>query len=91
MARCVGIKRDLRLMQLETYASYYYLNFRSYLGQHGDSFDRFLIRMNEMCESLNIINQAINKVYFQPANIINKTQVSNILPHQVLNYLNKNS
>lgn len=91
MARCVGIKRDLRLMQLETYASYYYLNFRSYLGQHGDSFDRFLIRMNEMCESLNIINQAINKVYFQPANIINKTQVSNILPHQVLTYLNKNS
>jgi len=62
MSRCVGIKRDLRMMRLETYSSYYYLNFRSYLGQHGDSFDRFLIRMNEMCESLNIINQAVNKV-----------------------------
>ena len=91
MARCVGIKRDLRLMQLETYASYYYLNFRSYLGQHGDSFDRFLIRMNEMCESLNIINQAVNKVFFNPQVINQNTMVSNILPHQILAYLNKNN
>jgi len=91
MSRCVGIKRDLRLMKLETYASYYYLNFRSYLGQHGDSFDRFLIRMNEMCESLNIINQAINKVLFKLPNNTYKNQNSNILPHNVLNYLNKNS
>lgn len=90
MARCVGIKRDLRLMQLETYASYYYLNFRSYLGQHGDSFDRFLIRMNEMCESLNIINQAVNKVIFTLPTKIHKNQHSNILPHNVLSYLNKN-
>lgn len=91
MSRCVGIKRDLRLMKLETYASYYYLNFRSYLGQHGDSFDRFLIRMNEMCESLNIINQAVNKVLFKLPNNSYKNQNSNILPHNVLNYLNKNA
>lgn len=62
MARCTGIKRDLRLSKTETYANYYYLNFRSYIGQHGDSFDRFLIRMNEMAESLNIVNQNINKI-----------------------------
>jgi NADH:ubiquinone oxidoreductase subunit D len=91
MARCVGIKRDLRLMKLETYASYYYLNFRSYLGQHGDSFDRFLIRMNEMCESLNIINQSVNKVIFKTPNNEKISQSSNILPHNILNYLNKNS
>lgn len=91
MARCVGIKRDLRLMKLETYASYYYLNFRSYLGQHGDSFDRFLIRMNEMCESLNIINQSVNKVIFKTPNNEKINQSSNILPHNILNYLNKNS
>jgi len=62
MARCTGIKRDIRLDEMETYANYYYLNFRSYVGQHGDSYDRFLIRMNEMTESLNIINQIISKL-----------------------------
>merc|ERR1712159_751558 len=62
MSRSVGIKRDLRLSKLETYANYYYLNFRGYTGMHGDCYDRFLIRMNEMCESTNIVNQAINKI-----------------------------
>jgi NADH-quinone oxidoreductase subunit D len=62
MSRCTGLKRDIRLDKSETYANYYYLNFRSYIGQHGDSYDRFLIRMNEMCESLNIINQVIQKL-----------------------------
>jgi NADH:ubiquinone oxidoreductase subunit D len=61
MARSVGIKKDLRLDKLETYANYFFLNFRSYLGQNGDSYDRFLIRMNEMVESLNIISQILNK------------------------------
>jgi NADH dehydrogenase (ubiquinone) Fe-S protein 2 len=60
MARSTGIKRDIRLSKLETYANYYHINFRSYTGLHGDSFDRFLLRMNEMAESLNIINQVIN-------------------------------
>ncbi len=62
MARCTGLKRDIRLSKTETYANYYYLNFRSYIGQHGDCYDRFLIRMNEMGESLNIINQNISKI-----------------------------
>ncbi|MBS4042969.1 MAG: hypothetical protein KGZ59_04070 [Chitinophagaceae bacterium] len=62
MSRCVGIKRDLRLSKSETYANYYYLNFRSFIGQNGDSFDRYLIRMNEMSESINIINQIIKKI-----------------------------
>ena len=90
MSRCVGIKRDLRMMRLETYSSYYYLNFRSYLGQHGDSFDRFLIRMNEMCESLNIINQAVNKVTDTNQKNIKNTKNTKISPHNVITYLNKN-
>jgi len=81
MSRSTGIKRDLRLDKLETYANYYYLNFRSYIGQNGDSYDRFLIRMNEMSESINIINQVINK--------INKKKSKNKSnPHQILKYLN---
>jgi NADH:ubiquinone oxidoreductase subunit D len=94
MARCTGLKRDLRLSKTETYANYYYLNFRSYIGQHGDCYDRFLIRMNEMSESLNIINQSINKIskynYNLNYNIDNKINIKNqINPHIVLNYLSK--
>lgn len=62
MARSAGIKRDVRMMKLETYANYYHLNFRTYTGQNGDCYDRFLIRMNEMAESLYIINQVANKL-----------------------------
>jgi NADH:ubiquinone oxidoreductase subunit D len=94
MARCTGLKRDLRLSRTETYANYYYLNFRSYIGQHGDCYDRFLIRMNEMAESLNIINQCINKItkynYITNSSLSNSTNIKNqINPHIVLNYLNK--
>ena len=82
MARSTGIKKDLRLDKIENYANYYYLNFRSFLGQNGDSYDRFLIRMNEMSESLNIINQIIYKLTrFGKKNKIN--------PHKIIKYLNK--
>jgi NADH:ubiquinone oxidoreductase subunit D len=95
MSRSCGIKRDLRLSKTETYSNYYYLNFRSYIGQHGDSYDRFLIRMNEMAESLNIVNQSINKISkFNSIKSLNKdnfNRQSIILPHLVLSYLNKNS
>jgi NADH:ubiquinone oxidoreductase subunit D len=84
MSRSTGIKRDLRLDKVETYANYYYLNFRSYIGQNGDSYDRFLIRMNEMSESINIINQVINKITKNK----NKNKKFNSNPHQVLKYLN---
>jgi NADH:ubiquinone oxidoreductase subunit D len=86
MARSTGIKRDLRLDKMETYANYYYLNFRSYVGQHGDSYDRFLIRMNEMTESLNIMNQVVNKLT-KFKKIGNKKNNSNINPHMLIKYI----
>lgn len=92
LARCSGIKRDLRLDSLETYANYYYLNFRSYIGQHGDSYDRFLLRMNEMTESLNIVNQVISKLNTVSKKIsknknIFSSNVSSLNPHQIMKYL----
>ncbi len=87
MARSTGIKRDLRLDKMETYANYYHLNFRSYIGQKGDSYDRFLIRMNEMTESLNIINQTINKLTKFKKNDKDGHKNSNINAHQLLKYL----
>jgi len=61
MSRSVGIKRDLRLSKFETYGNYFYLDFRTFVGLRGDCYDRYLIRMSEMLESLNIINQVIYK------------------------------
>lgn len=97
MARCTGIKRDLRLDKMETYANYYHLYFRSYLGKNGDSYDRFLIRMNEMTESLSIINQVISRIKrFNKIKILkNKDKkysntmnnFTNINPHAVLKYI----
>ena len=90
MSRSVGIKRDLRLSRLETYSNYYFLNFRGFLGQHGDSYDRFLIRMSEMAESLNIINQVIYKIikHKRHTNGKNITHHTNISPHNIIKYTN---
>jgi len=57
--RSTGFKKDLRLLKNTTYAYYWYLSFRSFLGKQGDSFDRFLIRIREMLESVYIIYQLI--------------------------------
>merc|ERR1712054_153039 len=95
MSRSVGIKRDLRLSKVETYSNYYYLNFRSFIGQHGDCYDRFLIRMNEMSESLNICNQVIYRI--KTNKNINKNHISSYNrkiisnKHEILNYLHVNS
>ena len=55
LARSVGLKRDLRLANSNTYSSYNLINLKSYCGINGDSYDRYLIRMFEMGESLSII------------------------------------
>merc|ERR1712151_374502 len=91
LSRSVGIKRDLRLSKLETYANYYYINFRSYLGHHGDCYDRFLIRMNEMAESLFIITQVINQITrFNKIKTKKNKKLSgytNITPRPIPNYV----
>jgi len=90
MSRSTGLKRDIRLDRVETYANYYYLNFRSYIGQNGDSYDRFLIRMNEMTESLNIINQVTHKLT-QKKNVTSIKKKSNLNSYKLMEYLNPKS
>ena len=95
MARSTGIKRDLRLDSMETYGNYYHLFFRSFIGKNGDSYDRFLIRMNEMTESLNIINQVVSRIkkfnkkeFLKKNDVKNNTNaITNINPHVALKYL----
>ena len=59
LSRSCGLKRDLRLSKLSTYSSYNKVYLRSFIGINGDTYDRYLIRMLEMGESLSIINSLI--------------------------------
>jgi len=55
--RACGVKRDLR--KDEPYCLYDRFNFNIPTGKHGDVFDRYMVRMIEMQESIKIIDQAI--------------------------------
>ena len=57
--RSTGLKKDLRLLKSTFYSYYWYLSFSSFLGKIGDCYDRFLIRIREMFESIYIIYQLI--------------------------------
>lgn len=72
MSRSVGLKRDLRLSKLNTYADYAKLAVKSFCSSNGDSYDRFLIRMLEMGESLRLSNIIISK-------LLNTKMVENLL------------
>lgn len=75
MSRSVGVKRDVRISKKDNYSNYNLLNFKSFISYNGDSYDRFLLRMFEMVESLNISNQVINNFLIQlPTNYNNFNQ-----------------
>lgn len=77
MLRSTGVRRDVRLDVNETYANYFYLNFRSYYSSNGDSYDRYLLRMSEMFESLYMIGQLLRKLSAQKKTKINKAELLN--------------
>nr|YP_010377473.1 NADH dehydrogenase subunit 7 [Hemiaulus sinensis]QYB23209.1 NADH dehydrogenase subunit 7 [Hemiaulus sinensis] len=60
MLRGSGVKWDLRKSQ--PYEIYDELDFEIPVGTNGDCFDRYLIRIFEMKESLKIIEQCLNKL-----------------------------
>ena len=68
MLRGSGIKWDLR--QSQPYEIYDKLNFKVPVGTNGDCYDRYLIRIFEMKESLKIIEQCLNNL---PNGIIKST------------------
>jgi NADH:ubiquinone oxidoreductase subunit D len=70
MARSIGFKKDLRLSKKHVYSNYNNLNFKSFIGVNGDCYDRYLIRMLEMSESLNIANNIALKLLEANSNII---------------------
>jgi len=60
MLRGSGVKHDLR--KLQPYEIYNEINFNIPLGAKGDCYDRYLVRINEMRESLKIMLHCINYI-----------------------------
>ncbi len=86
MARSCGLKKDLRLSITDSYSNYNNIFFKSYFGVNGDCFDRYLIRMLEMGESLHISNSIIN-------NLLSADNKSTIVASDIYNlcYFNNES
>ncbi len=60
MLRATGVNYDLR--KVDHYGIYDRFKFRVPLGDHGDIFDRYMIRILEMRESVTILHQAIKDI-----------------------------
>jgi len=58
--RAAGVDYDVRVHT--PYSSYQDMDFKVPVGKTGDSYDRFLVREEEMWQSLSIIEQAYRKV-----------------------------
>src|SRR5438445_5280299 len=58
--RASGVRWDIRKAQ--PYAAYSNFDFEIPVGQNGDTYDRYLVRMAEMRQSLRIIRQAVEKL-----------------------------
>jgi NADH-quinone oxidoreductase subunit D len=56
--RAAGVDLDLR--KAEPYSGYEHFSFGVPLGSQGDAYDRYLVRMREMRESVRIIEQALD-------------------------------
>ncbi len=67
MARASGVERDLR--KDEPYLAYADLDFKIPIAQGGDSYCRYLVRMEEMEQSRQIIAQAIENIPAGPLNV----------------------
>lgn len=58
--RACGVDYDLR--KVDAYGIYPRFSFRVPLGDHGDTYDRYMLRILEMRESLGILNQALKDI-----------------------------
>jgi NADH-quinone oxidoreductase subunit D len=67
IARASGVTRDLR--RDEPYLAYADLEFDVVCAKGGDCYSRYLVRMQEMLESIKILEQAIENIPGGPVNI----------------------
>ena len=67
IARASGVVRDLR--KDEPYLAYADMDFQVICSKAGDSYARYLVRMQEMLESVKIVNQGLENIPAGPVNI----------------------
>jgi NADH-quinone oxidoreductase subunit D len=60
MLRATGVAYDIR--KVDAYGFYSRFDFRVPLGDHGDTYDRYMIRVLEMRESIKILQQALRDI-----------------------------
>lgn len=60
LLRAAGVNYDLR--KVDKYGIYGRFDFRVPLGEHGDIYDRYMIRVLEMRESIKILEQALRDI-----------------------------
>jgi NADH-quinone oxidoreductase subunit D len=77
MLRATGVNYDLR--KVDKYGIYDRFDFRVPLGEHGDVFDRYMVRVLEMRESLKILERALADIPEGPI-IDPKYKVRNFKP-----------
>lgn len=65
--RAAGVPLDLR--KDETYLVYDRFDFEVPIGEEGDTCDRYMVRMEEMRQSLRIIDQALDQLPEGPVNV----------------------
>jgi NADH-quinone oxidoreductase subunit D len=70
MLRASGVEWDLR--KARPYMGYEQYDFRVPTREDGDTFARYIVRIEEMRESLKIIEQALNKLPMGPVNSDNR-------------------
>ena len=74
-----GVALDVR--KSDPYFAYDQVSFDVPTGVHGDNFDRYLVRMEEMEQSMRIIEQAFVKI---PAGALNVDYEGKILPADIM-------
>ncbi|HRG51804.1 MAG TPA: NADH-quinone oxidoreductase subunit D [Bacteroidia bacterium] len=76
--RAAGVDYDVRVMN--PYSSYEEFDFIIPVGTNGDTYDRFMVRQQEMWESVSIIHQAIEKIKKEPTGIFHADVPDFFLP-----------
>ncbi|MEO7213030.1 MULTISPECIES: NADH-quinone oxidoreductase subunit D [Mucilaginibacter] len=76
--RATGVDYDVRAM--EPYSSYEDFDFEIPVGDNGDVYARFLVRNEEMWQSMRIIEQALTKLEKEPSDIFHADVPAFYLP-----------
>lgn len=76
--RAAGVDYDVRVMN--PYSGYEDFDFIIPVGTNGDTYDRFMVRQQEMWESVKIIEQAVEKIKKEPKGIFHADVPDFFLP-----------